>query len=132
MPEAARKRAANWERLMEVRDDVLKSLEIARKEKFIGAPLEARVRLRANGDLYPLLRRVRGANCRGCSSSRRCRWSRWRRRLLGVTVERAAGDKCERCWKYTTDVGATPRFPTVCAACAAAVEEMSEWLIVRD
>ena len=40
---------------MEVRQDVLKSLEVARKEKFIGAPLEARVRLSADGDLYPLL-----------------------------------------------------------------------------
>ncbi len=37
-----RARAANWERLVEVRDSVLKSLEIARQEKFIGAPLEAR------------------------------------------------------------------------------------------
>ena len=40
---------------MEVRDDVLKSLETARNEKLIGAPLEARVRLSADGDLYPLL-----------------------------------------------------------------------------
>ena len=55
MDDAARKRAANWDRLMEVRDDVLKSLETARNEKLIGAPLEARVRLSANGDLYPLL-----------------------------------------------------------------------------
>src|SRR5262249_24818452 len=46
----ARKRAANWDRLMEVRDDVLKSLETARTDKLIGAPLEARVRLSANGD----------------------------------------------------------------------------------
>ena len=34
---------------------MLKSLEAARQEKFIGAPLEARVRIAANGDLYPLL-----------------------------------------------------------------------------
>ncbi len=40
---------------MEVRADVLKSLEAARNDKLIGAPLEARVRLSANGDLYPLL-----------------------------------------------------------------------------
>ncbi len=53
--EAARKRVANWDRLMEVRGDVLKSLETARNEKLIGAPLEARVRLSANGELYPLL-----------------------------------------------------------------------------
>ena len=53
--EAVRKRTADWDRLMEVRGDVLKSLETARNEKLIGAPLEARVRLSANGDLYPLL-----------------------------------------------------------------------------
>ena len=50
-----RKRLENWTRLIEVRDSVLKSLETARREKFIGAPLEARVRLSADGDLYPLL-----------------------------------------------------------------------------
>jgi len=50
-----RKRLENWDRLMEVREDVLKSLETARQEKFIGAPLEARVNLSANGSLYPLL-----------------------------------------------------------------------------
>ena len=58
--EAARKRAGNWDRLMKVRDDVLKSLETARNEKLIGAPLEARVRLSANGDLFPLLRDYAG------------------------------------------------------------------------
>ena len=42
-------------RLIAVRESVLKSLETARQEKFIGAPLEARVQLSADGDLYPLL-----------------------------------------------------------------------------
>jgi hypothetical protein len=56
-----------------VREDVLKSLEEARQEKFIGAPLEARVRLTANADLYPLLSRIRPTSCRRCSSSPRWR-----------------------------------------------------------
>jgi len=43
---------------------------------------------------------------------------------LEVTVERAHGSKCERCWKYTEDVGSNARFPTICAACASAVEEI--------
>jgi isoleucyl-tRNA synthetase len=43
---------------------------------------------------------------------------------IGVRVERAEGEKCERCWKYTTDVGSDPEYPTACAACAAAVKEM--------
>jgi len=52
---AARQRSQDWDRLMQVRDTVLKSLETARNDKLIGAPLEARVLLSANGDLYPLL-----------------------------------------------------------------------------
>jgi len=43
---------------------------------------------------------------------------------LGVTVERAVGHKCERCWKYTTDTGSDPSLPTICKACAEAVNEM--------
>ena len=43
---------------------------------------------------------------------------------LGVKVERAGGVKFERCWKYTSDVGGNPKFPTICAACGAAVEEI--------
>jgi isoleucyl-tRNA synthetase len=41
-----------------------------------------------------------------------------------VKIERADGVKCERCWKYTTDTGSDPRFPTICAACAAVVKDM--------
>ena len=37
---------------------------------------------------------------------------------LSVKVERAAGVKCERCWKYTADVGSDARFPSICAGCA--------------
>ncbi len=55
LSDESRKRIANWDRLMEVREDVLKSLETARQEKFIGAPLEARVNLSADASLYPLL-----------------------------------------------------------------------------
>jgi isoleucyl-tRNA synthetase len=42
---------------------------------------------------------------------------------LSVEIGRAAGVKCERCWKYLTDVGANPAWPTICPPCAAAVEE---------
>jgi isoleucyl-tRNA synthetase len=41
-----------------------------------------------------------------------------------VEIGRAAGVKCERCWKYSTDVGANPAWPTICPPCAAAVEEI--------
>jgi isoleucyl-tRNA synthetase len=121
---AQRKRAANWDRLIEVRQDVLKTLEMARKEKFIGAPLEAHVRLAVDGDLYPLLEEYAGelpglfivsqvSLDRGAPGTGE----------IAAKVERAAGVKCERCWKYTTDVGANPDFPTICGPCAGAVLE---------
>ena len=40
---------------------------------------------------------------------------------VSVKVDRAGGVKCERCWKYTRDVGANPRFETLCAPCVEAV-----------
>jgi isoleucyl-tRNA synthetase len=118
----ARKRADSWDRLMEVRGDVLKSLETARNEKLIGAPLEARVRLSANGDLYPLLEQY-ADELPGLFIVSQVEIDQAAGDALGVRIERARGQKCERCWKYTTDVGSNPTYATVCAACAAAVEE---------
>ena len=43
---------------------------------------------------------------------------------LKVSVERADGVKCERCWKYSTAVGEDAKFPTVCDSCSAALKEM--------
>ncbi|SPE34183.1 isoleucyl-tRNA synthetase [Candidatus Sulfopaludibacter sp. SbA3] len=120
--EPARKRMGNWDRLMEVRGDVLKSLETARNEKLIGAPLEARVRLSTNGDLYPLLEQ-HAAELPGLFIVSQVDLERGEGEGLSVKVERAGGQKCERCWKYTTDVGSDARYPTVCNACAGAVDE---------
>ena len=36
-----------------------------------------------------------------------------------ITVSKADGGKCERCWKYDVQVGADKGHPTVCARCAA-------------
>src|ERR1019366_637891 len=119
----ALERSQNWNRLIEGRDYVLKSLETARQEKFIGAPLEAKVQLTVDGSLYPLI-------------------TEYARELPGlfivsqvelhageqgveVKIERADGAKCERCWKYTEDVGVQPELPTICGACADAVREMT-------
>ena len=41
---------------------------------------------------------------------------------LGVAAAHATGDKCERCWKYSADIGTHAAHPTLCARCAAVVE----------
>ena len=109
---------------MPVRDAVLKHLDMARNEKLIGAPLEARVRLSARGEQYELLNRYL-AELPGLFIVSQVELDRAEGDALGVKVERAAGDKCERCWKYTTDVGGDASFPTICLACAGAVHEIT-------
>ncbi len=119
-----KQRAANWDKLIEVRDGVLKSLESARQEKFIGAPLEARVALAVNEKLYPLLDEY-ASELPGLFIVSQVELSNHASSDLEVRIERARGTKCERCWKYKEDVGSSPRFPTICASCAEAVEEIT-------
>jgi isoleucyl-tRNA synthetase len=123
LDDAARKRTANWDRLMEVRDVVLKHLDTARNQKLIGAPLEARVLLSANGERYTLLQQY-AAELPALFIVSQVELDRAEDADLGVKVERAAGAKCERCWKYTLDVGGDPGFPTICLPCAGAVHEI--------
>jgi isoleucyl-tRNA synthetase len=111
-----------WDRLMEVREVVLKALEEARQVKFIGAPLEARVRLQAGADLHPLLEQY-AADLPSLFITSQVAVERGD--ALRATVERADGVKCERCWKYSTLVGSDPEYPAVCDTCAAALKEMS-------
>jgi isoleucyl-tRNA synthetase len=118
-----RARLENWEKLMPVREVVLKSLETARQEKIIGAPLEARVRLSANGDLYPLLNEYE-SELPGLFIVSQVELDNSGSDGITVQVERADDTKCERCWKYLPDVGTDPDFPTVCLNCAAALKEM--------
>ena len=117
-----KKQVADWEKLIDVRNEVLKALEVARQNKFIGAPLEALVRLHANDELYPLLENYLGelaglfivsqVELQHASDP------------LRVEIERARGTKCERCWKYTTDVGQNSEFPTICVPCVDAIREI--------
>ena len=43
---------------------------------------------------------------------------------IDVTVARAHGEKCERCWNYSTRVGEASQYPTVCERCVVALEEI--------
>jgi len=123
LDDAARKRTAHWDRLIQVRDVVLKHLDTARNEKLIGAPLEARVRLSAGGELHALLQQY-AVQLPALFIVSQVEVERTESDELAVTLERAAGDKCERCWKYTLDVGSDAAFPTICMPCAAAVHEI--------
>ena len=113
-----------WARLLEVRDQVMKSLETARNEKLIGAPLEARVVLEADGTWMPLLRQYEGGLPAVFITSEVELVESTGGADLAVTIRKASGEKCDRCWKYTHDKGAEASLPGVCGACAEAVKEI--------
>ena len=44
----------------------------------------------------------------------------------GLGVAKAAGEKCERCWIYSTELGSDPAHPTLCPRCAKVMAELPE------
>ena len=114
--------AARWDELLPVRDLVLKALDEARDAKVIGSSLEAAVTLEASGEQYELLKAFEEELPTWFISSE-VHVKRSSVASLQVQVDRARGDKCERCWRYTTDVGSVSEFPTVCARCASVLPE---------
>jgi isoleucyl-tRNA synthetase len=128
----AASKANAWELLGRVRSEVLKALEIARNEKkLINSGLEAKVLLNADLELKAKLKHYlpqlpglfivsqvelinAGAGdykSDGVAS-------------LEVTVQRADGKKCIRCWNYSTHVGENSRYPTICERCSEVIAEI--------
>ena len=116
-----RERMVHWDQLMLVRESVLKALEVAREEKRIGKSLEAKVVLTAGFDIHPLLSQY-AADLPALFIVSQVQLEQGMDNGVSVEIQRADGAKCERCWKYTLDVGSNPEFPTVCAACSDAIQ----------
>ena len=114
-----------WERLFEVRDAVLRALEEARTAKLIGSGLEAHVRLAAERKTFDLLEQYR-AELRYLFIVSQVSVTLLAEGEDGVrvVVERAGGQKCERCWNYSERVGEFTRYPTVCERCVEALAEI--------
>lgn len=113
----------NWERIFHLRDDVLKKLEEARIEKLIGSSLEAKVILRVDKettmfllDYFNDLRYIFIVSQVEVHESE----------TFGVEIQKADGEKCERCWNYSFRVGEFENYPTVCERCFEALEEIEK------
>jgi isoleucyl-tRNA synthetase len=102
----------------DVRDAVNKALEDARNEKIIGKPLEAAVTLTVGGELYDKLEGHTGLlqKCFIVSALTLVKGDE-----MSVSISRAPGEKCERCWGFFTDLGTDSSHPALCARCAKAV-----------
>jgi isoleucyl-tRNA synthetase len=132
-------RVATWELLTKVRGEVLKALEIARNEKEINSGLEARVLLNADPELKTKLKHhlssLPGLFIVSQVDFFSAGAGSYRSELvpsLEVTVQKAAGTKCERCWNYSTHVGENKRYPTICERCTEALAEIESGLAAHN
>ncbi|MGB8654663.1 MAG: isoleucine--tRNA ligase [Candidatus Acidiferrales bacterium] len=116
-------RAADWQNLLGVREEVLRAMEPARAAKTISSGLEARVTLQATGDLGALLRK-HVAELPGLFIVSQVQVADGSGEGVKVTVERAQGKKCDRCWNYSTRVGESAEYPTLCERCLPVVQEI--------
>jgi len=112
--------AERWERLLRVRDEVLRALEEVRKAKLIGTSLEAEVEVRARPPLLDFLKAYeRSLPALFIVSSVVLADGEADDREIAVEVRRAPGQKCERCWTWSVSVGSFPDRPTLCDRCVA-------------
>jgi isoleucyl-tRNA synthetase len=122
----------DWDRLLEVRREVAKALETARAEKLIGSGLEASVRighapedlpalLQAKRDLLPTLFIVSRVALDRSPARPSVAYESQEIPGLVIGVDRARGEKCERCWMRSERVGEIPAHPALCERCVPVV-----------
>ena len=116
--------SAEWGRLFEIRDNVLRALEEARVAKQIGSSLQAKVRLKASESDFELLRKHQN-DLRYLFIVSQVELHK-SPDLFILDVSAADGEKCERCWNYSTRVGESEVYPTVCERCVAALQEIEQ------
>ncbi|MDW0111850.1 isoleucine--tRNA ligase [Sporosarcina saromensis] len=116
--------------LMVVRDDVLKALEEARNAKVIGKSLEAKVTLALPEKYADVLKAtdIDYAQFFIVSKFVEVEASDIAADALKldaatILVEKADGEKCERCWTISETVNADADHPTLCTRCANVVKE---------
>ena len=109
-----------WNKIIKLKDIVAKELENARAEKIIGHSLNAKVTiyaeeaqyefLKANEELLKTVFIISALEIKENARKDEVK--------LGVKVEQAPGQKCERCWMYSETVGEDKENPTICHRCS--------------
>lgn len=124
-----------WDKLIAVRDEVDKALEVARQEKIIGNSLNAKVTLFVDRQWYDFLKAmeeelptifiVSAVEVDQAEAAPLDALTASQLEGLKLKVELAPGEKCERCWNHSTTVGADPQHPTLCARCVEVVKSLA-------
>ena len=121
---------AKWNKIIAIRDEVLKALEEVRNAKVIGKSLEAKLSVYADSDVVALLNdsNVDFAQLSIVSqfvvagTKEQAPENALVLDKTAIVVEKADGEKCERCWTISETVGSNEKHSTLCTRCAEVVE----------
>ncbi|CAK7071095.1 MAG: Isoleucine--tRNA ligase [Desulfovibrio sp.] len=131
MPEPVR---AAWDTMLAVRGEVSRALEPLRKAGTIGHGLDSRVTLYVDDALRTTLEGL-GTDLRAAfivsqlvvkpfADASTDALEAAEVPGLKIGVEKAAGEKCERCWIYSEILNSVPEFPSTCPRCAKVLGEL--------
>ncbi len=118
-----------WQKTLNLRDDVNKALELARAEKIVGKPLDAKITLFVSAAAEEAFRQIADQNLaamfivsevnvvygegEGVAAENT--------EGVKILVQASEAPKCVRCWTHSNEVGQNAEHPELCARCAAAV-----------
>lgn len=135
--------AESWSKLRQVRAEVNKVMEAARSGKMIGSSLDSKVLLYTSDE--GLRKQLEALNPSESLGNQRVDALRYlflasqvelvndtnaiasaeynsQTEMISVGVVKAEGEKCDRCWNYSTLVGSFPEDPTICERCESALK----------
>ena len=124
---------AKWDRLLAIRKDVSKALELARSEKVVGHSLDAAVEIYPSEKIYDFLAQFENLSDLFIVSNVELYQPEddvgedaysGEETAIKVVVKPAPGEKCERCWKYRESVGEDEEHSEICAECLEVVNAM--------
>ena len=121
--------AKKWEKIAHLRKEVNKKIEAQRQEGLIGHSLDARVLLNITNDDYLFLKDYTEDEVSDLfivSQTKFVDDELEKSEIEGISigVTKALGKKCERCWKYSEEVGKDERYPDVDPRCAKVLAEL--------
>lgn len=108
--------ASLFEKVLSVRSDVQKKLEELRANKTIGASLEASVDIKADGEVLQALKQVKDLREILIVSKFSLADGGYQ-----VAAQKADGEKCVRCWVYSTEISKAEKTLGVCPKCVEAL-----------
>ncbi|MFI3115111.1 MAG: isoleucine--tRNA ligase [Clostridia bacterium] len=113
-----------WNILISIRETVNGALEKMRAEKVIGKSLEATITIsiptKSTDILNVLSSRI--ADLADLFIVSKVILTKTETEEVSVSVSKCEGEKCERCWIFTDNIGENPNHPTLCSRCASVVE----------